>query len=124
LTRRANQRDIRIVEDYTARVASRQRALSLLRREPANSVSICRNLFAAFSSNLTRRANQLHSDIIAASSIEPAPATAAGFFISAESDGGAHASTPQSLRFCVGARALPSEPHGSQQYCGCAVIPA
>jgi hypothetical protein len=44
-------------------------------------VSICCNSFAAFSTNLTRRANQVHADIIARSS-KPAPETAAGFFIS------------------------------------------
>jgi hypothetical protein len=46
----------------------------------AKAVLFCRNLFAAFSSNLTRRANHRHTDIIAKIA-RPAPATAAGFFI-------------------------------------------
>jgi hypothetical protein len=43
----------------------RQRAFSFVRRKPADPVSIGRSSFAAFSSNLTRRANQEHPDIIA-----------------------------------------------------------
>src|SRR6516164_7822784 len=66
LTRRANQGQIDIIaKNIWPAPGSRQRVFSLSRSKAEKSVSTSQVWSAAFSQNLTRRANHWHSDIIA-----------------------------------------------------------
>jgi hypothetical protein len=62
LTRRAKQAHNDIIAEIVSRIGKRE--VHLLRRELRNAVRVRRTGFAAFSSNLTRRAKHLHTDII------------------------------------------------------------
>jgi hypothetical protein len=64
LTRRAKHPYIRIVGDFNPALGKRMVGFSFAAAQIANAVRIRRTVSAAFSSNLTRRAKHLHTDII------------------------------------------------------------
>jgi hypothetical protein len=78
LTRRANQGHFDIIAKTTRPVLKPAAGFLIGERLIEKAVLFFRNLFAAFSSNLIRRANHLHTDIIAR---QPAPAVAGEPFI-------------------------------------------
>jgi len=109
-------------KDYTARTDSAAGFLIcgvLIEK----AVLFCRNLSAAFSANLTRRANHLHTDIIARSSTSPRRQRWRAFSLP-RSDGGAPRERPHSLLTSPHARRCPSLQHINQYWPACANAPA
>jgi len=90
-----------------------------MRAKIEKAVLFCRNLSAAFSSNLTRRANHLHTDIIARSSMSPRRQRRRAFSF-AEIGRRRARERPHSLLTSPHARRRPSLQHINQYWPACA----